>query len=98
MTTATQISAPQTRIHLTLCGHIARAAGIAHYTAENWGIIAEWDYGHNAFSPGNLYSGSGPADVPVGALPASGFAGWNTMVAHILNSQAVQMGADLMGH
>lgn len=80
-----------------VCGHIARAAGIAHYTAETWGIIAEWDYGHNAFSPGNLYSGSGPADGTGTGLVTS-FAGYNKMVGNILNSQAVQMGADLMGH
>ena len=84
------------------CGHLARAAGIAHYTAETWGIIAEWDYGHNAFSPGNLYSGSGPSDaIGVASAPnADGltFGPWNTMVGNILNSQAVQMGADLMGH
>jgi hypothetical protein len=79
------------------CGHIARAAVLAHYTAETWGIIAEWDYGHNAFSPANLYSGSGPADG-TGTGVVTPFAGWNTMVGHILNSQAVQMGADLLGH
>jgi hypothetical protein len=79
------------------CGHIARAAAIAHYTAESWGVIAEWDYGHNAFSPGNLYSGSGPADG-TGTGAVTSFAGWNTMVGQILNSQAVQMGADLLGH
>ncbi len=80
------------------CGHIARAAALAHYTAETWGIIGEWDYGHNAFSPGNLYSGSGPSDAIGVASPPPGFAGWNHMVGDILNSQAVQMGADLMGH
>src|SRR5579863_565676 len=44
------------------CGHLARAAALASYTAETWGLIGEWDYGHNAFSAGNLFSGSGPAD------------------------------------
>jgi hypothetical protein len=81
------------------CGHLARAAGIAHYTAESWGVIAEWDYGHNAFSPGNLFSGSGPADaIGVPTTGPSSFAAWNTLVGKILNSQATQMGADLMGH
>ena len=79
------------------CGHLARAAGIAHYTAETWGVIAEWDYGHNAFTPGNLYSGSGPSDA-VGTVSPGGFAGFNHMVTDILNTQAVQMGADLLGH
>jgi hypothetical protein len=79
------------------CGHIARAAALAHYTAETWGVIAEWDYGHNAFSPGNLYSGSGPSDA-VAVVSPGGFAGFNHMVTDILNTQAVQMGADLLGH
>jgi hypothetical protein len=79
------------------CGHIARAAALAHYTAETWGVIAEWDYGHNAFSPGNLYSGSGPSDA-IGIVSPGGFAGFNHMVTDILNSQAVQMGGDLLGH
>ena len=82
----------------TTCGHIARASALAHYTAESWGIIAEWDYGHNAFGPGNLYSGSGPADG-TGTGVKTGFGPWNTMVGNILgNGQAVQMGADLLGH
>ena len=45
------------------CGHTARAAALVHYTADSWGLIGEWDYGHNAFSSGNLYSGSGPSDA-----------------------------------
>jgi hypothetical protein len=82
-----------------VCGHIARAAGIAHYTAEHWGVIGEWDYGHNAFSSGNLFSGSGPSDaIGIPSTGPSSFAGWNKMVGGILNSQAVQEGADLMGH
>ena len=45
------------------CGHITRVSALAHYNAESWGLIGEWDYGHNAFSSGNLFSGSGPADA-----------------------------------
>ena len=90
------------------CGHLARAAGLAHYNGETpwgqtWGVIAEWDYGHNAFSPGNLFSGSGPSDAIGLASPGEGFfkrsfGPFNTMVGRILNSQAIQEGADLMGH
>jgi hypothetical protein len=88
------------------CGHIARAAGLVHYNGptpwgQTWGIIAEWDYGHNAFSSANLYSGSGPADaigISTASLPGGGFAAWNKMVGGILNSQAIQEGADLLGH
>jgi hypothetical protein len=86
------------------CGHIARAAGIAHYTGstpwdQTWGAFAEWDYGHNAFSSSNLFSGSGPSDaIGIPSTGPSSFAGWNKMVGGILNSQSVQMGADLGGH
>ena len=87
---------PDSNNSTATCAHIARAAALAHYTAETWGIIAEWDYGHNAFSPANLYSGSGPSDA-IG-VPSVSFTPWNHMVNNILNTQAVQMGADLMGH
>ena len=42
--------------------HITRIAALLHYTAEQWGVAGEFDYGNNAFSAGNLFSGSGPAD------------------------------------
>ena len=85
----------------TSCAHIARAAALLHYTAEKWGLIGEWDYGHNAFSTGNLFSGSGPNT----AAPSS-FIRWNKMAGFILNNgngegsagQAVQMGWDFLGH
>ena len=83
----------------TTCGHIARAAALAHYTAETWGIIGEWDYGHNAFSSGNLFSGSGPIDEFTTPATHTGFGPWDKMVKQIQNNgQAIQMGADLMGH
>jgi hypothetical protein len=44
-------------------GHMTRIAGLIHYTAETWGLIGEFDYGHNAFSENNLFSGSGPIDA-----------------------------------
>jgi hypothetical protein len=85
----------------TTCAHIARAAALLHYTAEKWGIIGEWDYGHNAFGTNNLFSGSGPNT----AAPSS-FIRWNKMAGLILNNgngegsagQAVQMGWDFLGH
>ncbi|MGA8792112.1 hypothetical protein [Candidatus Binatus sp.] len=81
------------------CGHIARAAALVHYTAESWGVMGEWDYGHNAFSSGNLFSGSGPSDaIGIPTTGPSSFAAWNTMVGKILDSQAVQMGWDFLGH
>ncbi len=88
------------------CGHLARAAALAHYNGETpwgqtWGVIAEWDYGHNAFSSANLYSGSGPADaigISTASEPGGGFTDWNKMVGGILNTQAIQEGGDLLGH
>ena len=85
------------------CGHIARAAALAHYTAATWGLIGEWDYGHNAFSSSNLFSGSGPSDA-IGITSPSpgpgdpGYGPWYKMVGNILNTQAVQMGWDFLGH
>ena len=85
------------------CAHLARAAGIAHYNGETpwgqtWGVIAEYDYGHNAFTPGNLYSGSGPLEGTGVVGATDSFGPWNKMVGKILNTQSIQMGADLMGH
>lgn len=42
--------------------HITRIAALLHYTAEQWGVAGEFDYGNNAFSAANLFSGSGPSD------------------------------------
>jgi hypothetical protein len=59
--------------------HITRIAALLHYTAEQWGVAGEFDYGNNAFSLSNLFSGSGPADAfgtPTGTPVKSGsFAG-----------------------
>ncbi len=43
--------------------HIERIAALIHYSAEEWNLAAEFDYGKNAFSMSNLFSGSGPADA-----------------------------------
>jgi hypothetical protein len=42
---------------------IQRVAALIHYTAEQWGLAGEFDYGDNAFSSGNFWSGSEPADA-----------------------------------
>jgi hypothetical protein len=55
--------------------HITRIATLLHYTAEEWGLAGEFDYGNNAFSAGNLFSGSGPADefgTPTGKAVTGG--------------------------
>lgn len=43
--------------------HIERAAAILHYTTPDWQLAGEFDWGHNAFSTSNLWSGSGPGDA-----------------------------------
>jgi hypothetical protein len=81
------------------CAHLARASGLLHYTAEKWGIIGEWDYGHNAFNSGNLFSGSGPLDDFATPPVPTSFAAWDKLVKHLQNSdQTVQMGWDILGH
>ena len=42
--------------------HVSRLAALVHYTGDGWGVAGEYDQGHNAFTSGNLFSGSGPAD------------------------------------
>ncbi len=61
--------------------HFTRVAAMLHYAAEDWNIAGELDYGRNAFSLGNLYSGSGPLDAfgtATGAAQTSGIAAGNT--------------------
>src|SRR6185437_8979803 len=43
---------------------IYRIAALAHFTSKSnsFGIAGEYDRGRNAFTSGNLFSGSGPAD------------------------------------
>lgn len=43
--------------------HFSRAAAVLHYAAETWNVASEFDYGNNAFTLSNLYSGSGPLDA-----------------------------------
>jgi hypothetical protein len=64
--------------------HITRIAALLHYTAEQWGVAGEFDYGCNAFSASNLFSGSGPADAfgfPTGTAVTAGAISGNTCTA-----------------
>jgi hypothetical protein len=81
----------------SVCGHLTRVAMLGSYTAQHWGFIGEWDYGHNAFTTANLYSGSGPSDA-VGFASPGGFAAWNKMAGNILNTRSIQEGWDFLGH
>jgi len=81
-------------------GHTTRIAALAHYTAETWGLAGEFNWGHNAFSSGNLFSGSGPADE-FGVAPKGGtkYAAFDTLVRALQNNgQSTQQGFDFFGH
>jgi len=62
--------------------HFERIAGLLHYSTEQWNIIGEFDYGNNATTMGNMFSGSGPLDAfgtptgtPITKPPAFGNTG-----------------------
>jgi hypothetical protein len=61
-----------------------RLAALVHYNAEQWNIAGEFDYGKNAFTISNLYSGSGPLDAfgtATGRAVTAPFAGNPTCTA-----------------
>jgi len=67
-----------------------RTAALLHYNTEQFGIAAEFDYGKNAMTASNMFSGSTPAG-PQASL--------STMTTAILNNgKAIQEGFDLFGH
>ena len=43
--------------------HFERIAALLHYSAEQWNVVGEFDYGNNATTVGNMFSGSGPLDA-----------------------------------
>ncbi len=90
---------PDTTITTALKGpdsDIERVAALVHYTTNDWQLAGEYDWGKNAFTPGNLFSGSGPGDV-FGV--ATGFADFTTMTNNILNTgKSEQEGYDVFGH
>jgi hypothetical protein len=82
--------------------HITRAAVVASYQAETWQFAGEWDYGHNAMSAANFFSGSGPADefnTGFAAAPTTTYKNFTKMTNVFLNNgQAIQQGWDFFGH
>jgi hypothetical protein len=73
-----------------------RIAALMHYTNKTFGIAGEFDYGKNAFSVGNLFSATGPADAfGLGPTPYAGLA---TEAKSILALGAKQQGFDFFGH
>ena len=78
---------------------ITRIAALVHYQSKSgdYGIAGEYDYGRNAFSTGNLFSGSGPADA-FGFGPTQ-YAPFNSMTAALLGGvHTNQRGYDFFGH
>ncbi len=74
-------------------------AALVHYTAETWGLAAEFDAGHNAFSSGNLFSGSGPADEFFTPAKPTGFGPFDSLVKALQNNGGSdQEGFDFFGH
>lgn len=74
-------------------------AAIAFYQSHDkkYEIAGEYDYGHNAFSSGNLFSGSGPADHY--GLATTQYAPFNDLVNAILGTgDTQQQGFDFFGH
>jgi hypothetical protein len=90
--------------------HLDRWAALVHYTAETWGIAAEYDQGHNSFPGASLFSGNGPTvffTPPASASTAGGttspysvpYYNFSAITAALLgNSRTVQQGFDIFGH
>jgi hypothetical protein len=71
--------------------HITRVALFAHYRTDDLLLAGEWDYGHNAFTNGNLFSGAGPASTGT-------FADFALLSQTLLNNgRSVQQGFDFFG-
>ena len=91
-TAAPDLSTPSVK-----SAHSTRIAGLIHYTAEQWGLVAEWDLGHNAFGSKNLFSGSAPLDFTGGGTTV--FGPFTKMAEALLdNGRAFEQGWDVMGH
>jgi hypothetical protein len=79
--------------------YITRISGLVHYTTEQWGIAGQFDYGRNAFSSTNLWSGSGPPEAFGFTSPASGYGPMANLANALLNNgQSRQEGFDFFGH
>jgi hypothetical protein len=78
--------------------HLERLAALVHYWQEKWSIAGEFDYGHNAFTGNNLFSGSGPGDFftpPAALATQSPIAAAATVLQN--SSQSQQLGWDFFG-
>jgi hypothetical protein len=85
--------------------NLERLAEIVAYTAENWGLAFEYDWGKNAWTSGNEFSAVGPA--PVFGITPSGLtktellnlqAYSNLALALMNNGRTTQQGFNFFGH
>jgi len=78
---------------------ITRMSGVVHYTTEQWGIVGQFDYGRNAYTSNNLWSGSGPPEAFGFTTPPSGYGPVANLANALLNNgQTRQLGFDFFGH
>jgi hypothetical protein len=84
--------------------NIQRFAEVVAYTAETWGLAFEYDWGRNAWSPGNEFSASGPAAV-YGLTPnlpaplALNYAAYANLANALMNNgRTEQQGFNFFGH
>ena len=78
---------------------ITRISGLVHYTTEDWGIVGQFDFGHNAYNSSNLWSGSGPPEAFGFTSPPSGYGPMANLANALLNNgRTEQQGFDFFGH
>lgn len=82
---------------------INRASVLVHYQTPSKGLMvaAEYDFGENSFTPGNLFSGAGPADAITGAtvIAPDPYSNFTAVVKGILPATHTrQQGFDFFGH
>lgn len=73
-------------------GSLYRTAFWAGYSAPHFALLGEYDYGKNAFSTGNMFSGS----APIASNPTYGYLA--SEASGILTSNSQQRGFDFFGH
>jgi hypothetical protein len=77
---------------------VVRVAALAHYTTPDNGVLlgAEYDYGKNAFSTGNMFSGSAPQDLS--GIGVTQYAGMTKLASAVLaGTETKQQGWNVFG-
>lgn len=73
-----------------------RVAVLAHYQTHNkaYQIVGEYDFGRNAISTGNMFSGTGPVAV----TPGDQYDAFSKLAGKILSGDTKQQGFAFFGH